>query len=453
MATKKLTTLRVNGEIHQLELDPDTPLLYVLRNDLELKGAKYGCGTELCGACKVLIDGSDVPTCQLPIEHVEDLEITTLEGLSDTDDLHPLQETFLEERAAQCGFCTAGMIIAAQGMLNRVRYPADDDIRAALSNNLCRCGVYDRVRRAIKLRIGRFEPPIYEIIEGAPIVDFVIGPAVSPSLESHPQIDDWIQLNEDFSVSVFSGKVELGQGITTALAQIAAEELGVALERIRLVTADTQCTPDEGGTTGSRSLETSGVAIRLAAAAAREHLLSLAFEQLESLTHARDLRVVDGAITDEQSGRSTDYWELLGGRRFNRLIGSNVSLKAPDSYKVVGRSERASRSLEQGQRRRKLCARYGAARHAARSRGSTTGAIMRVSKTFNCEAVLQLPGVVDVVQDGQFIAVTRRARRAGDLGGGEGAGEYVLEIRSRFAACGADLQRLVEQADASASNR
>ena len=212
MATKKLTTLRVNGEIHQLELDPDTPLLYVLRNDLELKGAKYGCGTELCGTCKVLIDGSDVPTCQLPIEHVEDLEITTLEGLSDTDDLHPLQETFLEERAAQCGFCAAGMIIAAQGMLNRVRYPTDDDIRAALSNNLCRCGVYDRVRRAIKLRIGRLEPPIFNLVDGAPIVDFEIGPAVSPSLESHPQIDDWIQLNEDFSVSSIQRQGGIGAG-------------------------------------------------------------------------------------------------------------------------------------------------------------------------------------------------------------------------------------------------
>ena len=405
MATKKLTTLRVNGEIHQLELDPDTPLLYVLRNDLELKGAKYGCGTELCGTCKVLIDGSDVPTCQLPIEHVEDLEITTLEGLSDTDDLHPLQETFLEERAAQCGFCAAGMIIAAQGVLNRVRYPTDDDIRAALSNNLCRCGVYDRVRRAIKLRIGRLVPPIFNLVDGAPIVDFEIGPAVSPSLESHPQIDDWIQLNEDFSVSIFSGKVELGQGITTALAQIAAEELGVALERIRLVTADTQCTPNEGGTTGSRSLETSGVAIRLAAAAAREHLLSLAFEQLESLTPARDLRVVDGAITDEQSGRSTDYWELLGGRRFNRLIGSNVSLKAPDSYKVVGRSERRLDLLSKVSGGDSYV-------HDMALPGMLHARVVRPPgyharlEDFNCEAILQLPGVVNVVQDGQFIAVT-----------------------------------------------
>ncbi len=404
MATKKLITLRVNGEMHQLELDPDTPLLYVLRNDLGLKGAKYGCGTELCGACKVLIDGSDAPSCQLPVEHVADLEIATLEGLSDGDDLHPLQETFLEERAAQCGFCTAGMIIAAQGILNRVRYPADDDIRAALSNNLCRCGVYDRVRRAIKLRIGRLEPPIYEIIEGAPIVGLEVGAAASSSLEGHPQIDDWIQLNDDRSVTVFSGKVELGQGIATALAQIAAEELDVALERIRLVTADTQRTPDEGGTTGSRSLETSGVAIRLAAAAARDHLLSLAFEQLESLTPARDLRVVDGAITDERSGRSTDYWELLGGKRFNRLISPKVSLKAPASYKVVGSSEKRLDLLS------KVCGGNSYV-HDMALPGMLHARVVRPPgyharlEDFNSEAILQLPGVVDVVQDGQFIAV------------------------------------------------
>ena len=151
--------LKVNGETRQLEINADTPLLYALRNDLGLNGAKYGCGTELCGACKVLVDGVDVPSCQLPVGQVAGLEVTTVEGSAADDDLHPLQETFLEEQAAQCGFCTAGMIIAAQGLLNRVRYPADDEIRAALSRNLCRCGVYDRVRRAIKLRIGRLEPP------------------------------------------------------------------------------------------------------------------------------------------------------------------------------------------------------------------------------------------------------------------------------------------------------
>ena len=331
-------------------------MLYVLRNDLGLKGAKYGCGTELCGACKVLVDGVDVPSCQLPVEHVAGLEVTTLEGLAGADDLHPLQETFLEEQAAQCGYCTAGMIIAAQGLLNCVRYPTDDDIRASLSNNLCRCGIYDRVRRAVKLRTGKPEAPIYQVIDAAPLGESSPAAASSPSLDAFPQIDDWIQLNQDGSLTVFSGKVELGQGIATALAQIAADELDVALERIRVVMADTERTPDEGGTTGSRSLETSGVALRLASATAREHLLSLAFEQLESLTPAQDLQVNDGEITDPISGRRTSYWELLADKRFNRPVRLDAPLKSPTSYELVGRPSRAPGSLEQGQRRPKLCA-------------------------------------------------------------------------------------------------
>ena len=209
------------------------------------------------------------------------------------DDLHPLQETFLEEQAAQCGFCTAGMIIAAQGLLNRVRYPRLTTTSArrfrrisvvaastiAFGGRLSCASVVPIGRRYMKSSIRRR-------------LDADASPrATSPSLDTHPQLDDWIQFNEDRTVTVYSGKVELGQGIRTALAQIAADELDIALERIRLVTADTDRSPDEGSTAGSRSLETSGVAIRIAAAEARMVLLSLAFEQLDALTPADGLKV------------------------------------------------------------------------------------------------------------------------------------------------------------------
>ncbi len=396
--------LKVNGEARQLEASPETPLLYALRNDLGLKGAKYGCGTELCGACKVLVDGVDVPSCQLPVGHVAGLEITTVEGLAEGDELHPLQETFLEEQAAQCGYCTAGMIIAAQGLLNRVRYPSDDEIRAALSGNLCRCGVYDRVRRAIKLRIGRLEAPNLHVIEGDPLEVGGTKSASSPSLEEFPLIDNWIAINEDRSVSVFSGKAELGQGIAMALAQIAAEELGLGLDRIRVVMADTRLTPDEGGTTGSRSLETSGVAIRSASAAAREHLLSLAFEQLDSLTPAAALRVEDGVITDERSGRRADYWELLADKRFDRPIRTDTKLKSPDAYTLVGRSAK----------RLDLVSKVSGGDsyvHDLAPSGLLHARVVRPPGyhahlvNLDSEAVLQMPGVVELVQDGQFIAV------------------------------------------------
>ena len=404
MTETETVALRVNGEKHQLELDPMTPLLYVLRNDLGLLGAKYGCGTEICGACKVLIDGVDVPSCQLPVGHVSGLEITTLEGLTDGVELHPLQEAFLEEQAAQCGYCTAGMIVAAQGLLNRVRYPSDDDIREALSNNLCRCGVYDRVRRAIKLRVGRLETHIHELVAGARLAVTAAEAVTSPSLETHTQIDDWIQLNDDHTITVFSGKVELGQGISTALAQIAAEELDVAIARIRLVNADTERTPDEGGTTGSRSLETSGVAIRLAAAAARQHLLSLAFEQLESLTPAGELQVRDGVVTDQLSGRQVDYWELLGGKRFNIRIDINVSLKDPATYEVIGT---AARRLD-------LLNKVSGGVSYVHDMSLPEMLHARVVRPpgyharlvdFDRDSIQQLPGVVEVVQDGQYIAV------------------------------------------------
>jgi len=398
--------LKVNGESRQLELSPGTPLLYVLRNDLGLKGAKYGCGTELCGACKVLVDGVAVPSCQLPLGHVAGLDITTVEGLAEGDELHPLQETFLEEQAAQCGYCTAGMIIAAQGLLNRVRYPSDDEIRTALSGNLCRCGVYDRVRRAIKLRIGRLEAASLRLIDGEALEVGGATSESSPSLETFPLIDDWIAINADRSVSVFSGKAELGQGIATALAQLAAEELDVALDRIRVVLADTQQTPDEGGTTGSRSLEASGVAIRAAAAAAREHLLALAFEQLDSLTPAAELSVVDGRITDERSGRATDYWELLGGKRNfdGRPVRPDVRLKSPEAYTLVGSS---AKRLEL----RSKVSGGDSYVHDLAPEGLLQARVVRPPSyharlvDFNRETVLRMPGVVELVQDGQFIAV------------------------------------------------
>ena len=405
MSETETITLQVNGETHQLDINPHTPLLYALRNDLGLKAAKYGCGTELCGACKVLIDGVDVPSCQLPVSHVAGLEITTLEGLGGADNMHPLQATFLEEQAGQCGFCTAGMIIGAQGLLNRNRYPADEDIRAALSNNLCRCGVYDRVRRAIKLRIGRPDrEPINQVIATTPIEESMNLQADSPSLAAYPQLDDWIRFEDDHTITVFSGKVELGQGIRTALAQIAAEELDVSLGRIRVVTGDTECTPDEGGTTGSRSLETSGVAIRIAAAEARHFLLSLAFEHLDSLTPVDELQVNDGVTTDPKTGRKTNYWDLLAGKHFNRRISGGARTKNPKSYEVVGRSAKRLDLLS------KVTGGISYV-HDLAMPGMLHARVLRPPGyharlvSFDRDSILRLSGVVDVIQDGQFIAV------------------------------------------------
>ena len=116
-------TLRVNGRVHRVSVEPDTPLLYVLRNDLGLKGAKFGCGLGQCGACKVLIDGQAVPSCRMPVRSAQGREITTVEGLGTADDLSPMQQAFVEEQAVQCGFCTSGMIVAATALLSRNPHP------------------------------------------------------------------------------------------------------------------------------------------------------------------------------------------------------------------------------------------------------------------------------------------------------------------------------------------
>ena len=147
-------TITVNGAQHSVDVDGETPLLYVLRNDLKLKGARYGCGLGQCGACTVVIDGDAVQSCDVPVSAVVGKQITTLEGIGTIDNPHPLQSAFLAEQAAQCGYCTSGIVMTAFALLARNPRPNDAEIRAALDGNLCRCGTHARVLRAIKRASG-----------------------------------------------------------------------------------------------------------------------------------------------------------------------------------------------------------------------------------------------------------------------------------------------------------
>jgi nicotinate dehydrogenase subunit A len=141
--------LKVNGTVHSVPAAPDTPLLYVLRNDLELNGAKFGCGLAQCGACTVLVNGMPTRSCVVAAGSVGKANVETLEGLGTPDRLHPLQQAFIDEQAAQCGYCTNGMIMAAKALLDRQPNPTDADVRNALVGNLCRCGSHNRVVRAV----------------------------------------------------------------------------------------------------------------------------------------------------------------------------------------------------------------------------------------------------------------------------------------------------------------
>ena len=143
-------TLRINGESKTISVDPEEPLLYVLREEFALNGAKYGCGMHQCGACTVLVDSKAEPTCLSPCSNFENTEITTLEGLAKNDELHPVQQAFIDTQAAQCGYCLSGMILSAVALLRQNAKPSDIAIREALNPVICRCGTHSRFIKAVK---------------------------------------------------------------------------------------------------------------------------------------------------------------------------------------------------------------------------------------------------------------------------------------------------------------
>jgi nicotinate dehydrogenase subunit A len=141
--------LVVNGQPREVVADPETPLLYVLRNDLGLTGTKFGCGLGQCGACTVLVDGQPVRSCMLPVQAASGQAVTTIEGLGSPEHPHPLQAAFIEEQAVQCGYCTPGIVMTAKAILDRTPRPTEAQIKEGLAEVLCRCGTHDRVIRAV----------------------------------------------------------------------------------------------------------------------------------------------------------------------------------------------------------------------------------------------------------------------------------------------------------------
>ena len=375
-------SLRVNGATRNASVEPDTPLLYVLRNDFELNGPRFGCGLAQCGACTVLVDGK-------PDALVRDAgfcgrreERRHAGGLGTAEKPHPLQKAFIEEQAAQCGYCANGMIMTAKALLDSTPKPTEAQIRKALAANLCRCGTHNRIVRAVQRaakEVGMNTSSRRNFLKSAgahrrrlqlersrrcsrsrPRV-----PALPGSLNTNRMLDGWIRINANGTVTVFTGKCELGQGILTALAQIASDELDVAYERIEMVSADTARTPNEGMTAGSLSVENSGTALRFACAEARQILLELAAAKLG--VAVAQLSVSDGTVTG--SGKVT-YWDLARDANLKReAIGAGEAEAARAAQD--GRQERpAPRHPVQDDRRPELRAGRAAARHGVRTRGA-----------------------------------------------------------------------------------
>jgi aerobic-type carbon monoxide dehydrogenase small subunit (CoxS/CutS family) len=143
--------LDINGVRHSVQSDPERPLLYVLRDELDLTGTKYGCGEGQCGACTVLLDGTPTRSCRTPLRSAQGKKITTIEGLEQNGRLHPVQQAFIDVDVMQCGYCNSGMIMSAAALLTRKPDPADSDIQSALQGNICRCGTYPRIVEAVRM--------------------------------------------------------------------------------------------------------------------------------------------------------------------------------------------------------------------------------------------------------------------------------------------------------------
>jgi CO/xanthine dehydrogenase Mo-binding subunit/aerobic-type carbon monoxide dehydrogenase small subunit (CoxS/CutS family) len=357
--------LTVNGAERSVTCEPDTPLLDVLRHDLGLAGPKFGCGVGLCGACFVLIDGRARASCDLPVSAVG-APVTTVEGLSGGGRLHPVQQAFIDEQAAQCGYCSSGMVMAAVGLLRDRPAPTEREVHEALNGNLCRCGTHGRIIRAVQKAAGQLSgrsdaaahPPTGQILASqVPTADTQPGqgPMLAPSrppvaqagvqssasplpadLAANPALARWLDFSRDGEVTIRIGKVEYGQGIWTALAQVAAEELQVGLDRVRMAPVSTRTSPNEGVTAGSRSVQDSGSALRQACAQARGLLLDAAAVRLG--IPDQELAVTDGQIRTADGPTGLSYWTVARPGMLDRPADALVPSRPPAEWSVAGRS-------------------------------------------------------------------------------------------------------------------
>jgi CO/xanthine dehydrogenase Mo-binding subunit/aerobic-type carbon monoxide dehydrogenase small subunit (CoxS/CutS family) len=361
--------LIVNGAERSVTCEPDTPLLDVLRHELGLAGPKFGCGMGLCGACFVLIEGRARSSCDLPVSAVGG-PVTTVEGVPVGGRLHPVQQAFVHEQAAQCGYCTSGMVIAAVGLLRDRPSPSEQEVREALDGNLCRCGAHGRIVRSVLKAAGRMSggeavvlwPPAADVLvsrvpaggtqpgegpllsppSGSPsplVAESGVPAGVSPlpaDLAANPVLGRWLDFSRDGEVMIRTGKVEYGQGIWTALAQVAAEELQVTLARVRVAAVSTGTSPDEGVTAGSLSVQDSGSALRQACAQARDLLLDAAATRLG--VAREELNVVDGQIRAADGPAGLSYWALAQPGMLDRAAGVPAPSRPPGQWSVAGRS-------------------------------------------------------------------------------------------------------------------
>lgn len=318
--------LIVNGKEHAVDPSPGRTLLDVLREDLGLTGAKNACGEGECGACTVLVDGSPARSCVLDLDPLDGRSVGTVEGLAPAGRLHPVQAAFVAARSLQCGYCTPGMVMSAVALLAGDPHPDEPAIRTALAGNICRCGGYPRIVRAV--RAAAETAP-----DGGPDSEYAV-PAESgtepgttapgwtvllpPTGDDVRQHRDWgwtipggarLDIDGAGNITAYTGKVDAGQGNRVSLTRSIAAELGVSTGKVRLDMGDTATAPYDLGTFGSRSTPDIGHALRLLATVAREELIGQAARRWE--VDPADLLIADGTVRVRGVDRAIGYGALV----------------------------------------------------------------------------------------------------------------------------------------------
>lgn len=432
------TQVVVNGVARDVAPEPDRSLLFALREELGLTGAKPGCGEGVCGACTVLLDGAPVRACQARVSEAVGHAVTTIEGLASDGHLHPVQRAFLEVNALQCGYCTAGMIMSSVALLEQAPDPSDAQIRTALEGNVCRCCGYPRILRAVRraAELAR-DPGPADLTWPQPLAASAGPPAgwarprrpwdlaspgqrdyfdvlpdglivvLEPAKAADPgrwvtSAGAWIHVGADGVATAFTGKVDVGQDNRTALSLRVAEELRVPLPAVRLVMGDTDICPFDAGTFGSRSMPDAGEHLRHAAASARECLVGLAAARWS--VEPAELVAADGCVTQSRGARSVAYGELVRGMRRVETARPGAPVTPGPAEQVVGRAAGRVTAPEivTGAKRYPSDVSRPGMLHGRVLRPPTFGATLR---SVDLGRAAALPGVT-VVHEGSFVGVT-----------------------------------------------
>jgi isoquinoline 1-oxidoreductase beta subunit len=330
--------LKVNGKIYAVDVSPDTPLLWVLRDTLGLTGTKYGCGISQCGACTVHLDGEAVRSCVTPVSRAAGKDIVTIEGLS-SDAGHPVQQAWIALDVPQCGYCMPGQLMSAAALLRKIPHPSDADIDAALTGNICRCGAYQRIRQAVHLaaeiqeqgrRIDHYHYDHPALIQAVTPEGQGLTLGFAPNAFLHIDSNDIVTVTVNHS--------EMGQGVYTALPMLVAEELEADWSKIRLAAAPVDPAYNHTvfgmqATGGSTSTWSEWERLRQAGAMAKAMLIAAAAEswQVDPAT----CRAEKGYIIHDPSGRKFSFGELAQ-KASSLKPPATVALKDSKNFHLIG---------------------------------------------------------------------------------------------------------------------